>query len=664
MIAKSFVRELDVALERWLASERFDAQELRAWASLHGWEINALEDRKLIVRQAALDAILQELIPEQSSYRFPTPLDPLHVELPPQVLESAHAAWRENAAHLNYWGEFYNLLIPQAKRRQLGQFWTDENLANLMTCWLLGKKTQRLTDVGCGAGNFLLASRDISPQTALCGIDVSPLLLNVTLAAHYTRAHSFLDAPTLRQADFLDENVLAHSDAAICNPPYTRHHDIDPQRKDKLQNSLKAHFHLDIPRQGTLAFYFLLKLIAELPTGARAAVIVPMQVLDARYGKTAKRILASQTQLVAMIHFSPQLNAFHQVDVGATILFFEKGYARGNTFRHLTLNVIPKAQQALELIQSQAQGEIQIGAVTTRAQDDLLDTPKWFSFTANRSQEPLSQNGIVVPLKHLARVVRGIATGANDFFTLTDAQVAELQLHAYVVRTIHRNREIQDLHLDENQWQQLAKAGKRVWLLYLNGENSIEHPALVRYLAQGEKLGYPARSLIQTRRVWYAMEKREIPPIFFTILTRGNPRFILNQANVRPLNMFSLVYPNAAVLRAQAVDELWALLNSQFSLARLHSVSRTYGGNTLKVEPRELDNLPVINPLALSHELRVAIQQSVSNFYRHHDAKLFQRDIDAVITMALSHPIGSPVQNELALQLQLLETRELYASSE
>jgi len=660
LIGKTWIRALDSAMDPWQARGKFEDKELAAWASLHGWDLDNLEDRKLMLRQAALDMILQKLIPEIRNYHFPTPLEQLQVELPPQLLETARVAWAENTACFNYWGEVYNLLVPQAKRRQLGQFWTDENLANLMTAWLLEKTPQRLVDVGCGAGNFLLASQRISPQITRCGIDISPLLLNVMLAAHYTRAHSFVDVPTLIVADFLEEDLLARSDAAICNPPYTRHHDIDPQRKDKLQNFLKASFRLEIPRQGTLAFYFLLKLIAELPVDARAAVIVPMQVLDARYGRVAKRILASQTRLGAMIHFSPMLNAFHQVDVGATILFFEKGYVRGNTFRHLTLDVIPEAEQTLDMIQSTIEGKTRIGVVATRAQDDLLDAPKWFSFSGSNPPESLFQNGIVVPLKHLARVVRGIATGANDFFTLTDAQVVELGLQAYVVRTIHRNREIQNLFLDEKQWHELAKADKRVWLLYLDGKDSAVHPALIRYLEQGKRLGYPARSLIKTRRVWYAMEKRDIPPIFFTILTRGNPRFILNLAQVRPLNMFSLLYPHPALLRANATELLWALLNSQFSLSRLHSVSRTYGGNTLKVEPRELDNLPVINPLALPQELRTAIQQSANKFFRHNDAKLFQSEIDALIALALSEPIMSPAQNDLALQWQLLEPREIY----
>ena len=180
------------------------------------------------------------------------------------------------------------------------------------------------------------------------------------------------------------------------------------------------------------------------------------------------------------------------------------------------------------------------------------------------------------------------------------------------------------------------------------------------YLSEGEAKGYHRRGLVQTRKQWYFMEQRDIPPIFFTILTRGNPRFILNQAGVRPLNMFSLIYPNSYVVKADCIEHLWVLLNSTFSLSRLHSVSRTYGGNTLKVEPRELDNLPVINPLALPVEYRQSIKGTIDDFYRHRDATVLVREIDALIDTLLNSETVTEYRSSLPMQLQLLESRKKY----
>ncbi len=138
------------------------------------------------------------------------------------------------------------------------------------------------------------------------------------------------------------------------------------------------------------------------------------------------------------------------------------------------------------------------------------------------------------------------------------------------------------------------------------------------------------------------------------------PRFILNQAGVRPLNMFSLLYPNSYVVKAGCIEHLWVLLNSTFSLSRLHSVSRTYGGNTLKVEPRELDNLPVINPLALPDEIRQRISELINEFYRHRDAPLLIRETDALIDTLLDPKVVAQHQSPLPVQLQLFEPQKNY----
>jgi len=108
---------------------------------------------------------------------------------------------------------------------------------------------------------------------------------------------------------------------------------------------------------------------------------------------------------------------------------------------------------------------------------------------------------------------------------------------------------------------------------------------------------------------------------------------------------------------------LWVLLNSTFSLSRLHSVSRTYGGNTLKVEPRELDNLPVINPLALPDEFRQRIRALIDDFYRHRDVPVLVRETDALIDTLLNSETVPQYRSSLPMQLQLLESRKKYGET-
>ena len=45
---------------------------------------------------------------------------------------------------------------------------------------------------------------------------------------------------------------------------------------------------------------------------------------------------------------------------------------------------------------------------------------------------------------------------------------------------------------------------------------------------------------------------------------------------------------------------LLAVLNSLVAKDSLRYVGRTYGGDTIKVEPREMDRLPILNPVKLA----------------------------------------------------------------
>lgn len=659
---KALIKQMEGVAGQWLPLPSPLDERIVAWAALHGWDASDETCQRLLVCQALFNAVMQQTVPGLERNVFATPLDSLGVQATPALIAAIYKAAEQTYLAFNFWGELYSALIPQSRRRHLGQFWTNEQIAEWMVAWLLQADPRYLVDVGCGAGNFMLKASQLLQKTQqatrLYGFDQSPLLLNVTLAAFLTKRWDRQPVlPTLTVQDYLEARLPANADAVICNPPYTRHHHIAPELKDRLQAFFKTQFHLDVSRQATLAAHFLLKLVAEMPAGARAAVIAPMEVLDARYGRTVKRVLCQHTTLTAIVHFSPQMNAFHQVDVGAAILLFGKGYIKQNPVCHLTLDTLPTTRELLTCLKTPDKCDPTFGSLVVRSQDDLPETPKWLSIAASPAiGDDWEKSGLVVPLKTLARIVRGIATGANKFFVLPTDQVRQYSLEPYVVRTLQRNRDIQDLVFDEGRWQALADEGKGVWLLYLNGDDGDEHSQLRDYLAEGEAQGYHLRSLVQTRKKWYHMEQREIPPIFFTILTRGNPRFILNQAGVRPLNMFSLIYPNPYVLKADAVELLWALLNSRFSLSRLHSVSRTYGGSTLKVEPRELDNLPVINPLALSDDAKHKINNWMGDFYRHRQASVLMEQVnDLVETLLAAGTVTG--DSALPVQLRLLETQ-------
>lgn len=613
---------------------------IREWIVLHGWGLE--EGQRLVARQALLGALIRHALAGSGVQLFATPLDALVPQPPEDMSAAATSALSRASTALEracFWGELYTGLVPQPQRRRIGQFWTDPQVAEWMLAWLLQQCPRLLADAGCGAGNFLLAAqRLVAPGVApaLYGCDLSPLLLNVVLASCRQQAPDAA-LPQLEVLDVLNAGLRPDADAVVCNPPYTRHHNIPAERKDRLQAELVARFGLPASRKATMAFYFAMKLLADMRPGACGALIMPMEVFDARYGAAARCAFAREASLTAVIHFSPRMSAFARVDVGAAIALFRKGYQPANPVAFVSLDALPRTGDLLAAIAAPRPGRqsLPFGTLAVRSQDELAGVKRWFAlatpYAADVDRRP---DGMVVPLKQLARVMRGIATGANTFFALSDAQARELGLAAHLVRTLQRNREARGLVFDEAAWQALAAAGRRVWLLYLNGAAG-DDPALGAYLAAGEARGVHTGALVQKRRRWYTMERRDVPEIFFTILTRGNPRFVLNRAEVRPLNMFALIYPRPELVERGEVELLWALLNSSFTLQRLHSVSRTYGGNTLKVEPRELEEAPVLDPRALAAPTRARLHEAIAAFWQHRQEPVLKQQVDALVAETL-----------------------------
>jgi hypothetical protein len=231
LMLKELVKQIEFVGESQLPL-RLD-EELLCWANLHGWNVVEAQGQRLLVRQALLNIIIRQLVPDVIPHAFATPLDTLDLEVPPALTQAVYDTMQRSYTMFNFWGDLYCSLIPQSQRRRIGQFWTNEQITDWMISWLLQFKPRHLFDVGCGAGNFLLRARqhqDGNNRTKLSGLDISPLLLNTTLATFLTQPkNNNLEAlPYLLAQDYFAVELPDDTDAIICNPPYTRHHHIAP----------------------------------------------------------------------------------------------------------------------------------------------------------------------------------------------------------------------------------------------------------------------------------------------------------------------------------------------------------------------------------------------------------------------------------------------------
>jgi hypothetical protein len=228
---------------------------------------------------------------------------------------------------------------------------------------------------------------------------------------------------------------------------------------------------------------------------------------------------------------------------------------------------------------------------------DVLRRPLHEALVAGLSRPPRIERESRYRLGDFAKVVRGIATGDNEFFFLTRAQARSLEIpEGYLLPAVGRTRDVQGEELTLRDFEALETKGRPSLLLSLGNRPFEALPATVqRYLQIGIRRGLPQKPLIASRRPWYRVESRRPPPILFAYLGRRNARFIRNRAGVVPLTCFLCVYPFDE--SPEAVEKLWRVLRDPRTVQNLRWVGKSYGGGAIKVEPRALESLPLTREL-------------------------------------------------------------------
>jgi hypothetical protein len=382
-------------------------------------------------------------------------------------------------------------------------------------------------------------------------------------------------------ADFISTSLSEKFPAIVSNPPYIRHHRLAQKQKLELKQLALSHLGFSLDGRVGLHVFFLLKCLALLAPGGRLAFLLPADVCEGISSSAFWNRICQQYRLVAAMTFADAAAPFPTVDTNAMVFLFTKDKPLED---FLWLRVCEKDGDAI----SAALGGRKSSSAANLHHRKLSEALK-----TGLSRPPRAQGNLGTPLCHFAKVVRGIATGDNEFFFLTREQLRSHSLpEKFFRRAIGRTRDCPGDRLTVADLVRLETAGRATWLLNLVADPNEKLPtALQVYLKSGEHCGLPEKALIKTRRPWYKMEKRTPPPILFAYLGRRDCRFVLNEADVVPLTGFLCVYPwdttPAAVIR------LWRALNHPDTLANLSFVSKSYGGGALKTEPRQLDQLEI-----------------------------------------------------------------------
>ena len=343
--------------------------------------------------------------------------------------------------------------------------------------------------------------------------------------------------------------------------------------------------HLGTPldRLTNLYALFLLKIWEDLAPHGRAAVILPAEFLNANFGEEIKERLVRVIRPAALVVFAPSVNLFADALTTSAIVFLEKGRP---TSAFAWLKRADSLQEAEEVVEALCAGSMKWDGNDGSALTALNPREKWLNLLLNKTARP---DTALFPkcVGDYFNCRRGIATGANDFFCLSRAEMREHHLtEAHVEPCITKATDADGLVFTHEKFDALIARDRRCFLLNpsRNGQN------LTRYLELGEQQGIPKRHLPSHRPVWYLPENRAVADIWVAVFSRESVKFILNASGAKNLTCFHGLYAKPG---NESLAPLMTLfLNSSLGREAFSQVNRFYGDGLNKLEPKDVEDMP------------------------------------------------------------------------
>lgn len=470
----------------------------------------------------------------------------------------------------------------QAERNRLGQFATPTALAreilNYAAKVVDSKEKLRFLDPAMGTGAFYSALSKSFPTERIAeatGFEIDPFYANA--ATNLWRNFQV----SINIADFVTAKPAPRFDLIICNPPYVRHHHLENADKSRLRLKTQQASGMKISGLAGLYCHFIGLSHAWMAPNAVAGWLIPSQFMDVNYGRSLREYLLRTVTLLHIHRFDPNEVQFSDALVSSAVLWFRNSTPPKNHQVKFTFGGTLLQPQEMKMVSARA----------------LAKEHKWTRFPLGKVRAQSKQQR----LSDLFRIKRGLATGDNRYFILSEVEIEKRRLPIEAFTPILPSSR----YLVEDEVRARADGTPQIEhrLFLLNTrlpETEIEKkwPTLYEYLQQGKERDLHSRYLCCHRNPWYAQEHRPAPSLVCTYIGRGDKkngrpfRFILNHSKATVANVYLAMYPTPFLGQLLERDSsllrrIWTALNA-IPADQLVGEGRLYGGGLHKLEPKEL----------------------------------------------------------------------------
>ncbi len=492
----------------------------------------------------------------------------------------------------------YTKKVSLSHRKKYAQFFTPEPIAELMIDWLLkGKNISTLLEPAFGLGVFTRKVLTQRKDITITGFDVDNIIFD-------TAKNNFQENQNLNLhlEDYLFNDWNNKYDAIVCNPPYLKFHDYENK---KTLSEIKKRLNIQLSGFTNIYTLFLLKSIYQLKDNGRIAYIIPSEFLNSDYGTYVKDYLLKSNLFRHIFIFDFKENVFDNALTTSAILLLAKdeNYSKIN---FSTITNRKELDNISNLIQSypNKSGQIEVN------KKEIDPNIKWRAYYQKQKSKNYKN---LIPFNNVAKVVRGIATGANEYFTFNQEKAKKHNIEkSNLLPCITRSKDVTNPFFTYHNFLTLKENNANIYLF--NGTVNSDSEEVTSYIEVGEKNEVNKRFLTSKRNPWYSLENRPPSPIWVGVFNRSGLKFIRNEAEISNLTTFHCIYPIKSLFYNLNLDLLFAYLLTDVAQQIFDDNRREYGDGLKKFEPNDLNNALMLDLSKLEKETELKIVELYHNY--------------------------------------------------
>ncbi len=410
------------------------------------------------------------------------------------------------------------------------------------------------------------------------------------------------------------KSMMPRANLLITNPPYVRHHHLSLKDKSKLKEAVSDVIDIKVSGLAGLHIYFMLLAHAHLEKDSISSWLIPSEFMSVGYGSALRQYLTEYVTLERIHIYNIKKSLFDNAAVSSAVVIYR--------------NSKPKETHEVKISVGDSIDTTEFKKIKL---SEFKRTDKWINLFHETDFEFSNKTA---RLSDFFEIKRGIATGANNIFIISEEQKNELGLPPSAYKFIvPSKRELDKVLKDDIIRAENDGSPSNIPKRYLIDcdlkmeDMKYELPRLYRYFNDIENRGLNKSYLLSKRSPWYKQEKRHSPLFLCSYMGRAKAgsenatfKIYMNKSKAIAPNTYLMIYPKEFLkvaiqdnpgLEFEIFNILRKISNEAFSRE-----GREYGGGLQKVEPSELANLPVEGIKKLLDALSVEGETYQPSFFK------------------------------------------------